>query len=93
MIPFFIIIDLIILSVSIVILKDTYKSIKKKLKLSNDDFNFIDLFKTKMKSIFQMKREQELKYIEKDIMKEFTVSTNKLVSCLSKVIILLFYLF
>ena len=96
--PFFLILDFILLTLMIIVLEDTYKSFKinntiinnKSVSLSFD--NFIHLFKPMFKLLSPQNNKENdkqiIKYIEKDILKDFTISSNKLISSISKVYML-----
>jgi len=94
--PFFLILDFILLTLMIIVLEDTYKSFKNNNNNNNNKSfslsfaNVIHLFKSMFK--LSNKENKQIKYIEKDILKEFTISSNRLISTVSKVNIKLYKL-
>ncbi len=92
-IPFFLTLDFILLSMIITILEDTFQSMKNDKEFKDKyEIDFIKTLKSKL-NIFNRKIKRESIKKEKDNLNDFSININKLIAYFTEVILLfLFFL-
>ena len=92
-VPFFFILDFILLSIIITILEDTFQSVKNDKEFKDKyEIDFIKIFKTKI-NIFNRIRKLEPTKKEKDNLNELSITINKLIAYFTEVFLLVLFYF